>query len=70
MDQRTGAVASPKVSPMQPVWWLRPATKIKTDIKFDGGFEPWLIPATKIRIETDVKFDYGFKPLAYSCHQN
>ena len=33
-----------------------PSTKIKTSIKFDGGFdsEPWLIPATKIK--TNSKF--------------
>ena len=37
--------------------------KIKTNIKFDGGFEPWLISATKIKIKTNVKFDgYRFEP--------
>ena len=41
---------------------LNPATKIITSIKFDGGFEPWLIFATKFRIKTDIKFDGGFEP--------
>ena len=35
--------------------------RIKTNIIFDGGFEPWLISATKIIIKTNVKFDGGFE---------
>ena len=42
------------------IWWLRPATDIKTDIKFDGGLEPWLIPATKSKSKTKINFDGGF----------
>ena len=32
------------------------------NIKFDGRFEPWLISATKIKIEATVKFDGGLEP--------
>ena len=41
--------------------------QIETNIKFDGGFEPWLISATKLTIKANIKFDGGFEPWLMSA---